>query len=154
MKSGAKDAVTRRATVFAPHAKAVLEAGADSLLTSINTLDQIDMIKSLDLKSPAASPEERRAAAAFHAERADACLMCGSCRRTCPNGVPVHDLMRIRMYHDEYGWADHARAEFQAIAADAQSVAARCTNCAACAAACPTGLASPAAVQRMASLFA
>jgi len=153
MKSGAKDALEKGAAVFQPHAKAVLEAGADSVLTSISTVDQVALIRSLDLRLPSPAPAGRRAAA-FDAERSGACLMCASCRRACPQGVPVNDLMRIRMYHDEYGWPDHALSEFRAIVPDARSLAARCTGCSACAAACPAGCASAAAVQRIAAMFA
>ena len=40
------------------------------------------------------------------------CRMCGNCGKTCPKGLPVAELMRVRMYHDEDGLPDHARDEF------------------------------------------
>ncbi|HOW19298.1 MAG TPA: 4Fe-4S dicluster domain-containing protein, partial [Phycisphaerae bacterium] len=76
------------------------------------------------------------------------------CARACPNGVPVNDLMRIRMYHEEYGWPDHARSEFRALGGDLAALTARCGDCTACAAACPVKLASAQNVQRIAVMFA
>lgn len=154
MKSGAQAAVEKGAAVFQPHVKALIEAGVDSVLTSINSLDQVETVRTLDLKSPTSSPAEKRAAAEFHESRAGACLMCADCAKVCPNRVPVNDLMRIRMYHDEYGWQDHARSEFHGLGDGLAALTARCGDCTACAEVCPVRLASPQNVQRIASLFA
>lgn len=126
MKSGAKSAVEKGTAVFQPHAKAVLEAGADSVLTSINTFDQVEMLDKLDLKSPHLSPAERKAAAAFQDSYASACLMCAECTKVCPQSLPVNDLMRIRLYHDTYGWHDHARREFGQLGLDAAALTSAC----------------------------
>lgn len=142
MKSGAQEATSKGEPVFLPHAKTVLEAGADSLLTSISTLDQVDMIAKLDLKSPHTRPAEKQAAAAFLLSRSKTCMMCGDCTKSCPQGLPVADLMRFRMYHDEYGWPDHARAEYASRGVDFVGRAALCGDCQACRNVCPVNLAS------------
>lgn len=153
MKSGAKSAVTEGGAVFQAHAKTVLEIGADSLLTSINTLDQIDTIKKLDLKSPHPTPEERKSEASFQRSRGQVCLMCGNCGKACPNSVPVPELMRIRMYNDEYGWADHARSEFDMLGLDAKRLASACGDCTTCTQVCPIGLAGAGTVRHVAEMF-
>ncbi len=154
MKSGAKSAVTEGAGVFQPHAKAVLEAGCDSVLTSVNSFEQIDMIKTLDLKSQHMTADEKKAAADFFESRPQACLMCANCRKVCPQGLPVNDLMRVRMYNDEYGWADHARSEFGMLGLDAKRLASACGDCTTCTQVCPIGLAGAGTVRHVAEMFA
>lgn len=153
MKSGAKSAVEQGADVFLPHAKAVLEAGCDSVLTSVNSFDQIDMIKTLDLKSRHMTDDEKKAAAAFLGDRPQACLMCANCRKVCPQGLPVNDLMRICMYNDEYGWPDHARSEFGMLGLDAKRLASACGDCTTCTQVCPIGLAGADTVRHVAEMF-
>jgi ferredoxin len=153
MKSGAKQALGKGAAVFQPHVKAVLEAGADTIVTSISTFEHADLVTKLDLKSPHLKPAERQAADDFRRGRRNACLMCADCTRACPQGVPISDLMRIRMYHEECGWPDHARAEFGALGLDAGRLGSSCGDCTACSAVCPVGLAGPRAVGHVASLF-
>ncbi|MGB9624082.1 MAG: aldo/keto reductase [Phycisphaerae bacterium] len=154
MKSGAQSAVEKGVSVFQPHVKAMLEAGADSVLTSINSLEQVETVKALDLKDIRPSAAEKHAAAEFFDGRSGACLMCAECAKACPNGVPVNDLMRVRMYHEEYGWPDHARSEFRALGERVAALTARCGDCTACAAACPVKLANAANVRRIAAMFA
>ena len=160
MKSGARAAVKKGGPVFQAHVKDVLTAGADTVLTSIDAFDQVDMVKNLKLESATSSPAEQKAAAWFREQRSGACLMCASCTKACPAGIPVNDLMRVRMYHDEYGWTDHARSEFRLLATragepiDPHKLAAACEGCTRCNQACPIKLASASEVQRMASLLA
>lgn len=153
MKSGARDASKKGAPVFQAHVKSLLEAGCDTVLTSIDTFDQVGLIKGLELKG-SLSPTEKQAAALFRDSRSQACLMCADCTKACPAGVPVNDLMRIAMYHDEYGWLDHARSEYGLLPAGAAALAAQCGDCHACTDACPRGLASAAGVRRVTELFA
>ena len=141
MKSGARKAVQKGADIFGPHVKAILAAGADAMLTSMDTYQQVEMACKLDLTSPH-TQAERQAAADFQRSRSDACLMCGACSRACPQELPINDLMRFRMYHAENGWHEHARAEYAALGVDFREHAAMCGDCTACTNACPVGLAS------------
>jgi len=154
MKSGAHGAVRKGAQFFQAHAKVVLQAGADSVLTSFNTFEQIDMIKALDLKSPHLTPAERKVAVELRRNQAQACLMCGNCNKVCPQGLPVSDLMRCRMYDEEYGWHEHAQAEYAALGVDWKRAARDCADCSACAGVCPVGLAGPETIARVVSRFA
>ncbi|GMU20878.1 MAG: hypothetical protein AMXMBFR13_09740 [Phycisphaerae bacterium] len=153
MKSGARKAVKQGEEIFPAHARSVLACGVDSLLTSIDTFQQVEMIQKIRFGPTSSSPAERQAEARFRESRSDACLMCRRCTGICPNGVPVADLMRVRMYHDEYGWQDHARNEFHALGAPARRVS-LCGDCTKCTEVCPLRLASAATVQRVAGLFA
>jgi predicted aldo/keto reductase-like oxidoreductase len=66
---------------------------------------------------------------------------CGACAGACPEGVPIADALRTRMYARDYGDAEFARREYALLGAGA----AACASCAhqACASACPFGLAIP-----------
>ena len=153
MKTGAREAVTKGAELFQAHSKAILAAGADSILTSINSFQQVEMLKKIDLKNPHLAPREQKAADAFHRSRSDACLMCGKCEGICPLGLPVSDLMRVRLYHDMYGWHDHARAEFATLGIKAGDLMTACGDCSTCTRVCPIGLAGSKIVQQVASYF-
>jgi len=153
MKSGARKAVQEGPDVFRAHVMTVLEAGADSILTSMDTFQQVDMVTRLDLASPP-TQAERKTAAAFRNRRADACLMCGQCNEVCPHHLPISDLMRCRLYHAEYGWHEHARAEYAALGLDAHRLAAACGDCTACTEVCPVSLASAATVRQVADWLA
>ncbi|MBI4580922.1 MAG: aldo/keto reductase [Planctomycetes bacterium] len=153
MKSGARKALTTGRDTYLPHLKAYLEAGADSVLTSVDTLDQVETVTALRIKSPHLTPDERRAAADFHDSQAGSCRMCAACAKVCPRRLPVNDLMRFRMYHEECGWSEHARAEYAALGVDFRR-AAECGDCSACAEVCPVRLAGPAMVRQTAELLA
>jgi predicted aldo/keto reductase-like oxidoreductase len=147
MKGGARQAVSQGEEVFKPLAKSLLAAGAHTVLTSITSRRQLEMIKELDLESLKQKPEEKQAARAFHEQRAQACLMCGDCNRACPEALPVSDLMRIQAYCSEMGWWEHARGEFRELGISGEKLAASCASCGSCTSACPLGLKGSEAVR-------
>ncbi len=62
---------------------------------------------------------------------------CGTCLGQCPEGVPVHDVLRHRMYYEDYGAQRDAIRGYAALPVDAGA----CSQCgAACANACPYGI--------------
>lgn len=63
---------------------------------------------------------------------------CNDCEGTCPYGVPIADVLRTRMYAQDYGDMQLARSEYAQLGAGASP----CLTCAQppCAAACPHGL--------------
>lgn len=66
---------------------------------------------------------------------------CRDCEAACPLGVPLADVLRTRMYAEDYGDVALARSEYRALGAGA----AACVSCAhrACTGACPHGLDLP-----------
>jgi predicted aldo/keto reductase-like oxidoreductase len=66
---------------------------------------------------------------------------CGECLDSCPEGVPIHDVLRHRMYFEDY------RSEKQAmdLYAKLEVNASACAGCAApCLGSCPLGIPIPA----------
>jgi len=63
---------------------------------------------------------------------------CSACEGSCPNDVPIADIMRTRMYAKDYNDMRLARAEYSLLATNASA----CLSCTAktCAGACPHGL--------------
>lgn len=153
MKSGARKAVKKGPKLYQAHVKAILEAGADSVLTSMNAFEHVETITKLDLTSPHLTAAERQAAAAFRQSCSGDCLMCGQCALSCPKGLPVSDLMRIRSYPNEPDWQVHARAEFAALNLNPAQLATTCSDCTTCTQVCPIGLAGAKTVRKVASQF-
>lgn len=63
---------------------------------------------------------------------------CNRCESACPAGVPIPDVMRMRMYDRSYGLPAVAAAEYARLAGNAEA----CLGCsgAPCASACPNGI--------------
>jgi predicted aldo/keto reductase-like oxidoreductase len=65
---------------------------------------------------------------------------CGICLERCPEGLPIHDVLRHRMYFEDYGAQKEAIRAYAALATRAD-VCIRCD--APCAGACPCGIPIP-----------
>ncbi|UCE85825.1 MAG: aldo/keto reductase [Deltaproteobacteria bacterium] len=64
---------------------------------------------------------------------------CGECLERCPHGVPIDDVLRYRMYAENYGRTDEAMRLYARV--DPARRADRCASCdAPCAPACRFGL--------------
>jgi len=63
---------------------------------------------------------------------------CSSCEGSCPLGVPVSEVLRTRMYAEDYGDPAQGREEYSGLQVNASA----CLSCQvrSCAAACPYGL--------------
>ncbi len=62
---------------------------------------------------------------------------CGACLSSCPEGLPIHDVLRHRMYFEDYG----DEKEAMRLYAKLDRNAALCATCPApCAGACPVGI--------------
>ena len=63
---------------------------------------------------------------------------CGDCQDACPVGVPIADLMRVRMYDRDYGLDRVAQREYASLPINA----AACLECSGlpCESVCPNGL--------------
>lgn len=59
---------------------------------------------------------------------------CNSCQSTCPSDVPIHDVLRHRMYFEDYGDQKQAMQLYSKLAVNASA----CLSCdAPCSGACP-----------------
>jgi predicted aldo/keto reductase-like oxidoreductase len=63
---------------------------------------------------------------------------CGACLSSCPEDVPIDAVLRTRMYAEDYGAPELARAEYAALGSGAEA----CIGCShrACTGACPHGI--------------
>jgi hypothetical protein len=64
---------------------------------------------------------------------------CSACLDTCPNGVPINDVLRARMYDVDYGDPELARDEYARLGKPAEA----CLSCAEPSCACAHGLSLP-----------
>jgi len=62
---------------------------------------------------------------------------CGACLDSCPEDLPIADVLRHRMYFEDYGWEKEALRLYGKLAHDA-SVCATCP--APCLGSCPVGI--------------
>lgn len=89
-------------------------------------------------------------------ERAQGSLQCrygcDACGDACPEGVPIAEVLRTRMYAEDYADPELARSDYAALGAAASA----CVGCAhrACLDACPFGLAIPELTARTHRLLA
>ena len=62
---------------------------------------------------------------------------CGVCLDRCPEALPIHDVLRQRMYFEDYGWEKEAMRLYGALAKNATV----CATCPApCLGSCPVGV--------------
>ncbi len=80
------------------------------------------------------------------------CRMCGKCEGTCPNGLPVSDMLRFAMYAEGYGQFSLGREHFLQLPEQVRAV--RCGDCESCAVKCPNGVRVSDRVARAQELFA
>jgi predicted aldo/keto reductase-like oxidoreductase len=65
---------------------------------------------------------------------------CDACLGACPNGVPIHDVLRYRLYFDNYGREKYAMGLYAALPDSGK--AAQCSECSGpCTASCPFNIA-------------
>jgi uncharacterized protein len=63
---------------------------------------------------------------------------CGECLDSCPEELPINDVLRYRMYAEDYGWADEGRRLYRQLPKQADV----CLACPApCAGVCPDRIA-------------
>jgi hypothetical protein len=62
---------------------------------------------------------------------------CGACLASCPEQVPIHDVLRHRMYFEDYGWEKEAMRLYSKLEVNASA----CSGCPApCLGSCPVGI--------------
>jgi len=135
----------------------VLSAGlADSLVVTMTGAAQVDEYLGASGAGPPGRAElrllERYEASAATLQCRSACRACAT---ACPEGAPIGELLRLRMYAEDYGDPALARREAAALSAAGLRLDA-CLGCThhACRGACPFGLELPALAPRGAALAA
>jgi predicted aldo/keto reductase-like oxidoreductase len=63
---------------------------------------------------------------------------CGDCLDSCPAELPIHDVLRFRMYFEDYGWEKEGMRHYAKLGTANASICASCS--APCANTCPAGL--------------
>jgi predicted aldo/keto reductase-like oxidoreductase len=64
---------------------------------------------------------------------------CGACLDSCPAELPIHDVLRYRMYFEDYGWEKEGMRLYAQL--DPARSAAQCAACPApCLGSCPQGI--------------
>jgi predicted aldo/keto reductase-like oxidoreductase len=66
------------------------------------------------------------------------CRFCRTCEHVCPQGLPISDILRYRMYAVDYAELAGARTLYRSLPGELR--ADRCNDCGACETACPYGL--------------
>jgi predicted aldo/keto reductase-like oxidoreductase len=114
----------------------------DALIVTMTSPAQVDEYLGAS-GATRTSRDDRRLLALYEAQngRAQCRPACGGCEGACPEGVPIADALRLRMYARDYGDLELARRESARLGVGA----AACAACAhqACASACPYGVPIP-----------
>ena len=62
---------------------------------------------------------------------------CGVCLDSCPENLRIHDILRHRMYFEDYGWEKEAMRLYSSL----EKQASVCVSCTApCTGTCPVGI--------------
>jgi predicted aldo/keto reductase-like oxidoreductase len=62
---------------------------------------------------------------------------CGECLDRCPESLPIHDVLRFRMYGEDYGWEKEGIGRYARLERNASA----CASCSApCLGSCPVGI--------------
>jgi aryl-alcohol dehydrogenase-like predicted oxidoreductase len=104
------------------------------LVISMATLDQVD--EYLAASGTALRPQDVATLERYdRLVRGDYCQPhCGACLDSCPEGLPIHDVLRYRMYARDYGWEREGMRLYGRL----ERTAALCAGCPApCAGTCP-----------------
>ncbi len=109
------------------------------------TMRSVEAIDEYLVASGSGAPTVGDAALLEHYERINGETQCrygcNACQSACPEGVPIAEVLRTRMYAEDYGDMGLARGEYAVLG----SAASACVSCShrACTGACPFGLEIP-----------
>jgi len=111
----------------------------DALIVTMTSVEQIDEYLGASGSSRVTRGDLQLLARYEQRNGATQCRYgCGACLSACPEAVPIDAVLRTRMYAEDYGAPELARAEYAALGRGADA----CAGCAhrACTGACPHGI--------------
>ena len=120
-------------------------------IPSMTDMDQLDE-NLRAMKEPFAAGDEKLLAQQLDFIAPLYCRMCGECKGTCAQGLPVANILRHLTYADGYGQYALGREEFLKLGPEVAR--ARCGDCTNCTVRCPYGVQVSARVARAQELFA
>jgi aryl-alcohol dehydrogenase-like predicted oxidoreductase len=125
--------------------------GVHSTIPSMTDLDQLD--ENMKAMTESFTDADQKLLTA-HLEHIGPlyCRMCGECEGTCPEGLPVADILRYLTYAEGYGQFALGREHFLGLPAEVTSV--RCNLCPTCSVQCPFGVRVAERLSRAQELFA
>jgi uncharacterized protein len=116
---------------------------ADTAITTVNrSMRSLEMLETYlkAIKETLTAAEDVSLYRYARMNRADACAMCGSCERACPQKIEIPAILRAKTYyHDQLGDRDKAVSTYLELSRDARHDG-NCLECRACEAACPNGI--------------
>lgn len=123
----------------------------DTTIPSMTDMDQLD--ENLKAMSQGLTESDKRVLAAqLEYIRPLYCRMCGGCSGTCPQGLPVADILRYLTYAEGYGQFAMGREHFKQLPPDIAAV--RCDLCPSCSVSCPNGVKVSQRLTRAQEVFA
>jgi predicted aldo/keto reductase-like oxidoreductase len=114
----------------------------DALIVSMTSTEQIDEFLAASGSSKVAANDVHLLTKYAALNGTSQCRQgCGDCSDSCPLGVPIEDVLRARMYANDYEQLELARASYALLGAGASP----CLSCSGqpCATACTWGLDIP-----------
>ena len=118
---------------------------------SITDMDQLDE-NMRAMTSPFTDADQKTLIAQLEHVRPLYCRMCGRCEGTCPQGLPVSDMLRFLSYAEGYGEFRLGRESFLGLPQQVRDV--RCNLCRTCAVTCPNGVRVAERLSRAQEVFA
>jgi len=131
------DTLKREGAMLAALKWVLKNPSVNTTIPSITDMEQLDEnLKAMTV--PFGSSDEKVLAAQLDHIRPLYCRSCGQCSGTCPQGLPVSDMLRFLSYADGYGEYSLGREHFLTLPQSVRSV--RCDLCPTCSVRCPNGV--------------
>ena len=118
------------------------QPNVDSLIVSMKSRAMVDEYLGASGKGKPRASDRRLLRHYALMQSASYCRhLCDTCESSCPQGVPISDVLRTRMYATDYREPERARAEY----AHLEINAAACLSCSdqRCLGSCPYGIDVP-----------
>jgi predicted aldo/keto reductase-like oxidoreductase len=129
----------------------IQKPGVSTTIPSMTDMDQLDEnLKAM--ASPFSASDEKLLAEHLEFLQPRYCRMCGKCKGTCANGLPVADVLRFLTYADGYRQFTLGRESYMEL--PPEQVAVRCGECCECTVKCPFGVRVSDQMARAQELFA